>query len=197
MLKVGLTGGIGSGKSTVSKMLAELGAYIFDADIRAKQILDENTVVQNELISEFGTDILDPDGQISREKLSRVGFQDEDHQLRLNSIIHPFVADAVDTEYKALSAKNKYPLFVFDAALIYEADLDLHMDYIIVVSSAMKHRMERALKRGNLSREDILRRMDLQWPDEQKVGMADFVIRNNGTEEQLREQVEEIYRQLI
>ncbi|MFH1853188.1 MAG: dephospho-CoA kinase [Candidatus Neomarinimicrobiota bacterium] len=197
MLKVGLTGGIGSGKSTVSKMLAELGAYIFDADIRAKQILDENTVVQNELISEFGTDILDPDGQISRGKLSRVGFQDEDHQLRLNSIIHPFVADAVDTEYKALSAKNKYPLFVFDAALIYEADLDLHMDYIIVVSSAMKHRMERALKRGNLSREDILRRMDLQWPDEQKVGMADFVIRNNGTEEQLREQVEEIYRQLI
>ena len=196
MLRVGLTGGIGSGKSTVSAMLAKLGAYIFDADTIAKSILKDSTVVQSELISEFGTDILNSEGNISRRKLARIAFQDEDHQLRLNAIIHPFVSDAYDKAYAQQLKLNKYPLFIFDAALIYESGVDQHLDYVVVVSSTLRHRIERAMKRGTLSREEILKRNDLQWKDEDKVGLSDFVIRNNKTEAVLQEQVEVIYREL-
>lgn len=197
MLKVGLTGGIGSGKSTVSKMLAELGAYIFDADTEAKKILADNSAVQNELIAEFGTDILNPEDTIDRAKLARIAFQDEDHQLRLNAIIHPFVSDKFDHTFDKVTAAGKHSMLILDAALIYEAGLDPHMDYVIVVSSSMGLRIARALKRGTLSREQVLRRMDLQWTDEEKTSMADYVIRNNSTEEELEKQVQEVYNQLV
>ncbi|RMF10215.1 MAG: dephospho-CoA kinase [Candidatus Neomarinimicrobiota bacterium] len=196
MLKVGLTGGIGCGKSTASAILSELGAYIFDADKEAKHILDTNERVQSELIAEFGTDILGPDETIDRKKLARVSFQDEDHQLRLNAIVHPYIFEEIDRRFAQISSQGKYPLFVVDGALIFESGLDQHLDYIIVISSTMKHRIERALSRGTLTREEIIKRMELQWTDEDKIHSADFVIHNNSTEESLREQVEEVYRRL-
>ena len=87
MLKVGLTGGIGSGKSSVGKLFKNLGAYIFDADSIAKKILQTNEIAQNEIISEFGTDVIDKNGKIKKSKLARIAFQDEIHQLKLNTII--------------------------------------------------------------------------------------------------------------
>ncbi len=197
MLKVGLTGGIGSGKSTASAILAELGAYIFDADKEAKHILDSNEAVQSELIAEFGTDIIGPDETIDRRKLARISFQDEDHQLRLNSIIHPFIFEEFDRQFEKISAQSTYPLFVVDGALIFESGLDQHLDYIIVISSTVKHRIERALKRGTLTREEIIKRMELQWTDEDKIHSADFVIHNNSTEDTLKEQIQQVYQQLV
>ncbi|MFQ6613842.1 MAG: dephospho-CoA kinase, partial [Fidelibacterota bacterium] len=150
MLKVGLTGGIGSGKSTASVIMAELGAYIFDADKEAKRILDSNETVQSELIAEFGTDIMGPDESIDRRKLARVSFQDEDHQLRLNAIIHPYIFEEIDRHFEKISTQSTYPLFVVDGALIFESGLDQHLDYIIVISSTVKYRIERATKRRTL-----------------------------------------------
>mgnify|MGYP001321317992 CR=1 FL=1 len=99
MLKVGLTGGIGSGKSTASNYLRRLGAYVFDADKEAKDLIDNNDTVQHELISEFSTDIINIEGQVDKKKLSRVAFQDDDHQERLNAVVHPHVYDLIDSSY--------------------------------------------------------------------------------------------------
>lgn len=197
MLRVGVTGGIGSGKSTASKILGDMGAYIFDSDGEAKRLLDENNQVQRELIAEFGSDILGPGDVIQREKLARVAFQDEDHQMRLNAVIHPFIFEDIDNAYRKMSVTNKYPLFVVDGAVIFESGFDQHLDYVIVVVAQLKNKLSRALERGTLTRDQIIKRMDLQWSDDEKTGMADFVVHNDGGENELKEQIGEIYSHLV
>jgi dephospho-CoA kinase len=189
MLKIGLTGGIGSGKSTASAYLEKLGSYIFDADSEAKRILANNQKVQSDIIEEFGSDVLDGDGNIDKKKLARTAFQDEDHQLILNSIIHPFVFKELDSQFEKISAKGKHSSFVVDGAVILESGLDQHLDYILLIASLLKFRIERAIKRGNISREDILRRIELQWTDLEKSEMADYTIHNNGSQKELEEKI--------
>ena len=197
MLRVALTGGIGTGKSTASKILNELGAFIFDADKEAKNILKNNETVKSELIAEFGTDIMSGDENIDNNKLARIAFQDQDHQLRLNSIIHPYVFQEIDKNFDDVLEKSTYDIFVVDAALIYESGADTHMDYVIVITALLKVRMERALQRETLTRDEILKRMDLQWPEEEKIALADFVIHNDSTEEEFRDSITDIYNQLV
>tara|TARA_B100000315_G_scaffold146192_1_gene135086 strand:+ start:186 stop:779 length:594 start_codon:yes stop_codon:yes gene_type:complete len=197
MLRVALTGGIGTGKSTASKILNELGAFIFDADKEAKNILKNNETIQSELIAEFGTDIMSGDEKIDNNKLARIAFQDQDHQLRLNSIIHPYVFQEIDNNFDDVLEKSAHDIFVVDAALIYESGADTHMDYVIVITALLKVRMERALQRETLTRDEILKRMDLQWPEEEKIALADFVIHNDSTEEEFRDSITDIYNQLV
>tara|TARA_S200000501_G_scaffold364685_1_gene397175 strand:- start:524 stop:1117 length:594 start_codon:yes stop_codon:yes gene_type:complete len=193
MLKIGLTGGIGSGKSSVSKLFEDLGAYIFDADLVAKEILLKNYTAQNEIIAEFGSDILNKDGKIEKSKLSRIAFQDENYQLRLNAIIHPYVFSEIDLTFDKILLKNEYKIFCIDAALIYESGADTHMDYVVVITSHLRLRIERVMERGDLTRDEFLKRLDLQWPDEDKVHMADFVIHNNGTLDNLISESKKIF----
>lgn len=197
MLKVGLTGGIGTGKSTASKFFTTLGAFIFDADQKAKTLINTNKKVQKELINEFGTDILNIQQKIDKKKLARIAFQDENHQQRLNAVIHPYLYELIDAAFQNISSKNKYSMFIVDGALIYESGFDSHLDYVIVVTSQLKHRMERALNRGTLSREEILKRIELQWTEEEKIGLADFVIHNDRTEKDLKKNVEQLFRELV
>lgn len=197
MLKVGLTGGIGSGKSTASSILAKLGSYVFDADAEAKLILEKNEDVQNSIIEEFGSDILDHDGLIDKKKLAAVAFQDEDHQIILNSIIHPFVFKELDKQFTKISNQNRYASFIVDGALIFESSMDQHLDLVLLIASSLKYRIERALNRGTLSREDILSRNELQWTDEDKAEMADHTIYNNGTEKELEEKIKEFHKEHI
>ena len=197
MLCIGLTGGIGTGKSAASKILEKLGAYIFDADKEAKKILLTNETIKSELISEFGTDIMTGDGNVDNNKLARVAFQDQDHQLRLNTIVHPYVFNEIDKNFDRELDGGKHDIFVVDAALIYESGADTHMDYVIVITALIKTRMERALARETLSREEILKRMDLQWSEEEKVALADFVIHNDGPEKELIKNITDIYKELV
>ena len=196
MLKVGLTGGIGSGKSSVSALFSDWGSYIFDADSVAKEILNHNETAQGEIIAEFGTDVLDGKNSIDKQKLARVAFQDENHQLRLNTIIHPYVFSEIDSKFDIILAKKEHEIFVVDAALIYESGADTHMDYVIVVTSHLRLRTQRVMERGGLTREEFLNRVDLQWPDEDKVHMADFVIHNNGTKKDLLEESKKVFDRL-
>ena len=196
MLRVGLTGGIGSGKSAVSSLYEEWGAFIFDADAVAKDILNNDSTAQGEIISEFGTDILNKDGKIAKEKLSRIAFQDEDLQLRLNTTIHPYVFRKIDSSFDKILEKGGHDVFCVDAALIYESGADAHMDYVIVVTSHLRLRTERVMERGGLTRDEFLRRLELQWPDEDKVNMADYVIHNNGTKKDLTNESKKIFNLL-
>jgi dephospho-CoA kinase len=197
MLKIGLTGGIGSGKSSVSDLFKEWGAYIFDADTEAKRILDFNTTAQSELIAEFGTDVLNANNQIDKAKLARIAFSDEDHQQRLNIIIHPYVFDVIDSTFDKVLATGKHEIFVVDAALIYESGAYTHMDYVLVVTSHLKIKTERVMTRGGLTLDQFLQRVNLQWPDQDKVHMADFVIHNNDTIGQLEVEAKKIYDLLL
>lgn len=197
MLRVGLTGGIGSGKSTASNFFELFGSFVINADEEAKKILSSNETVQHELISEFGTDIIDVSGEINKAKLARVAFQDEDHQQRLNSVIHPYIYNSIDDHFNDVLKDNKFDIFIVDGALIFESGYDVHMDYIVVVTALLKNRMERALARQTLSREEILKRIELQWPEEEKVNLADFVIHNDGSEEDLKNNVKILIEKLI
>jgi dephospho-CoA kinase len=197
MLKVGLTGGIGSGKSTASKFFEKLGAFVLDADKEAKNLLEKNKIVQHEVISEFGTDIINATGKVDKNKLARIAFQDVDHQRRLNSVVHPYIYDLIDKTFDKVLSDGKYDVFIIDAAMIYESGYDIHLDYIIVITAQLKNRMERALARKTLTREEILKRIEFQWPEEEKVGMADFVIHNDGTEKELNDNIKSLIKKLI
>ena len=197
MLKIGITGGIGSGKSLVSDFFSGWGAFIFDADEEAKKILINNETAQSEIISEFGSDVINVNNKIDKKKLSRVAFQDEDNQLKLNTIIHPYVFQEIDKQFEKNLDKGDHDVFVVDAALIYESGADTHMDYVIVVCSKIGLRTERVLGRGKISRDEFLQRANLQWTDEDKIQLADFVIHNNETKENLEKQAKSIYNKLI
>ena len=194
---MGLTGGLGSGKSTASKFFKSLGAFILDADNCAKNLIETNKEIKEELIKEFGTDIMNANSSIDKKKLARVAFQDEDHQQRLNYVVHPHIHNAIDKSYKEILDQNNHKLFIVDAALIYESGYDAHLDYVIVITAQLKHRMERALNRNTLTREEILKRIDFQWPEEDKISLADFVIHNDGTESDLNNQIIELFEKLV
>lgn len=197
MLKVGITGGLGSGKSVASKYVKEMGCYVFDADAEGKNLLATNPEVQSELIAEFGSDILNGDDTINRQKLARTAFQDENHLMRLNAVVHPYIFNEIDKQYEKLLDKSQHEVFVVDGALIFESGLDSHLDYTVVITAPFALRMSRALSRGNLNRDEILKRMELQWKDEDKISLADYVINNTKDEAYLAQQVKEIFGQFI
>ena len=197
MLRVGLTGGIGSGKSTASLHFTSLGAYVINADEEAKNLISKNDTVQNELIAEFGTDIIDGTGCVNKKKLARIAFQDQDQQKRLNSVVHPYIYNLIDKEFNQVLNVGKHDIFIVDGALIFESGYDVHLDYVIVVTAQLKHRMERALGRETLSREEILKRIEFQWPEKEKVNLADFVVHNDGTEKELHKNIEGLVKKLI
>ena len=197
MLRIGLTGGIGSGKSTASNFFEAFGSFVINADEEAKKLISSNETVQHELIAEFGTDIIDVSGQINKAKLAKIAFQDEDHQQTLNSVIHPYIYDSIDNQFNRVLKNGKFDIFIVDGALIFESGYDVHMDYIIVVTALLKNRIERALGRKTLSRDEILKRINLQWSEEEKVNLADFVIHNDGSEEDLKNNVKSLIEKLI
>ncbi len=197
MLKVGLTGGIGSGKSEVSKFFHKWGAFILDADKEAKKIIEKNEKAQQEIIKEFGSDVINIDNKIDKQKLARVAFQDEFHQLNLNSIIHPYVFKKIDDTFDKIKLDNKHKIFVVDAALIYESGADTHMDYVIVVTSLLRYRTERVMSRQNITRDDFMKRVALQWSDGDKEHLADFIIQNNSDLKSLEKESKNIFESLF
>jgi len=192
MLTLGVTGGLGSGKSTVCHFFAELGAEIFDADAEAKRILFANDAVKEALVYQFGSDILS-NRTIDKERLSKIVFQNQKNQQFLNETLHPLVT----AEFLHRKTKTTKELYIMDAALLFEAGLQPHFDKTLLIYADRNLRIDRARQRGNISKKQILDRMDLQMSEEKKKHLADIVITNNGSIAELKNKITVLYKNLV
>ncbi|EZH72073.1 dephospho-CoA kinase [Aquimarina atlantica] len=173
MKVVGLTGGIGSGKSTVAKMFEQLGVAVYIADIEAKRLMNEDELVKKQIIALLGNDSYINE-ELNRSYIANVVFNDSSKLLQLNAIVHPAVANHFD----CWKSKQKGNYVVKEAAILFENEGHKQCDYTILVSAPIETRIERVLKRDKTTREDILSRMNNQWEDARKIPLADFIIYN-------------------
>ncbi|MCK4676572.1 MAG: dephospho-CoA kinase [Bacteroidales bacterium] len=175
MLKVGLTGNIGSGKTLIAKIFTSFGINIFFADLEAKQLLKESEI-KNILAGRFPPEIFDNKKNIINKKLAEIVFTDEEYLNVLNAIIHPRVMIAFQKWMKGLIDEQ---YILYEAAILFESGHHKDLDKVIMVSSPEELRIKRVMARDNISREEVLHRIRHQWPDEKKEPMADFIIIND------------------
>jgi len=189
---VGLTGGIATGKSLVSQLLEEHGAFVINADLIAHDLYNPGTIGFNSLISHFGDTILDLNGTIDRKKLASIVFTRKHEMDNLNTIMHPLIYDEIKRIMSDLS-NEKHPIVVVEAAVLIEAGWQDLFDQIWVVSSDVETVISRLNARNGLSREESLKRIDSQMPSKDRNKYADIVIENNGNKEILSSTIKELW----
>ena len=192
-MRIGLTGGIGSGKSTVAAMLAERGAVIIDADQIAKEIVEPGEPALALLVAEFGPHILQPDGSLSRGELAKVAFSDPTATDRLNAIMHPLIRAEFE---RRLSAQPEGAVVVYDMPLLVESGQDAIVDLVVVVDVPEEIQIDRAVDLRGLDEDDVRRRMALQATREERRAAADVVIDNSGDPVLTALQVDDLWERL-
>lgn len=202
MLKVGLTGGIATGKSLVSGMFRELGVHTIDADEIAHDLMRPGEKVYDEVVRRFGTEVLNADGTVNRAGLAELAFDQKRPRIyELNSIVHPGVIERYERWMAEIGRREPNAIMMLEAALLLEAGLRRRFDCVIVVSCKPQQRIERWEKRlhvdSETARREVTRRMMAQAPDEAKIQAADYVIDNSGSVEETRKQVEKIHQALV
>jgi dephospho-CoA kinase len=195
MLRVGLTGGIGCGKSTVAAMMRALGCHVIEADPLAHKLIEPGQAAFQEVVRAFGADILHSDGHVDRGKLGAIVFADVDKLLRLNAIVHPRVLKELERLFSEYAVANPHGVAVVEAALLIEAGYVKHLDRLVVTWCKSEQQMERLLARG-MSREQIEQRLAAQMPLEEKRRRADDVVDCSVPLEETRVQVEQLVAKL-
>jgi dephospho-CoA kinase len=193
MQKIGITGGIGSGKTTVARVFEQLGIPVYHADYWAKELMNTDPLVIERLKELFGNDIYDSACKANRKRIAELVFADKNKLNELNSIIHPAVWLHGENWLKQHADK---PYLLKEAAILFESGGNKGVDKVIMVSAPKEIRLERVMKRDNVTREEVEARMANQWPDEKKTALSDFVIVNDGRQLVIP-QVLEIHRQLL
>ena len=191
MLVVALTGGIGSGKSTVGQIFAQLGATVIDSDQLARDVIERGSIGFNEVVAKFGDDIL-KNGEIDRQILASLIFRDPAKRAELEQITHPLIRKAFT---KVVSSASPDSIVINQIPLLVESNHDYKFDHIITVSASESIRTDRLIKRG-LTNEQIKQRMQAQATDQMREGIADSVIVNEKSEQEITDQVEKIWEQL-
>lgn len=194
MLLVGLTGGIGSGKSTVAHMLEERGAVVLDADALARVVVEPGTPGHDLVVERFGANILAPGGDIDREALASIVFADPAARRDLEAIVHPEVRRLFAEECERYANSNA--VVVFSAPLLVETGMHTAFQALVVVSASVETQIERLMRDRGMGEEQIRARIDAQLPLEDKAGVADVLIDNEGPREDLERQVDRIWSDL-
>lgn len=191
MLKIGLTGGIGSGKSTIAKIIETLGYPVYISDRRASILINQNQDIRKALTQRFGYNIYLPEGGLDKQQLASIIFNDKNAIQEVNHIVHPIVTlDFIDW-----CEMQKKEILFFESAILFEAKLESLFDYIISISTDMETRIKRVIARDATNREKVIERINNQMPDSDKLAKSDFVIYNND-EDQIVKQILDIIIQL-
>lgn len=197
MLRVGLTGSIGVGKSFVASIFVELGCHVLDADLTAREVVLPGTPGLAAITEAFGEEMLNPDGTLNRRQLGAVVFADDQQRQRLNHILHPFIITRQDEIMREWETKDPNGIGIVDAALMIESGGYRRFDKLIVVHCRPEVQLERLMLRDKLSRAEAQRRIDSQMPQEEKQKFADYLIDTSDGFEATRSQAVEIYHKLI
>jgi dephospho-CoA kinase len=192
MMVIGLTGGIASGKSTISDMLRELGAVVIDADIVSRNVVSQGSNAYNRIIESFGKEILLPDGDINRKKLGNIVFSNEEKLKLLNEITHPAIIENVNSMIQELKKQQK-EVVVVDAAILIEMGMNKHMDCVWLVLANTETQLKRVMERDHLSSEDAWNRINAQMSNEERLKYADAVIDTTYPVEVVRNRVKELW----
>ncbi len=204
MLKVGLTGGIASGKSVVGEMFVMLGAHLIQADAISHQLMQPGEAVYREVVRHFGSGILNPDGTVNRARLAEAAFgpspENKSRIEELNRIVHPAVIKRQDEWMEEVGRKDPKAIAMVEAALILEAGATERFDKLVVVTCHPEQRIQRWAARvggdEETARREVARRMAAQLPDEDKIKAAQYVIDNSGSLDETRKQVAKVYAEL-
>ena len=192
-MKVGLTGGIGAGKSTVADMFSKLGAVVIRSDELARQVIEPNTPGFQKVLSRFGNQILQENGSIDRQKLAQIVFNDQNSLKDLEEIIHPLVRNKTN---ELIDSQTPETIVVNEVPLLLEKKMEKMFDFLVVVISSEKNRINRLQKRG-ISEPEAKKRMSLQVSDEARKSSADFLITNDGNIDQLEADVAKVWQALL
>jgi dephospho-CoA kinase len=196
MLRVGLTGGIATGKSTVGAMFVELGCHLIESDQITHQLFEPGQAVHAAVVMQFGNRILERGGTIDRRILGEIVFKDPQARAKLNSLVHPAIIQRQQEWLKEMEAQDPHGIAIVDAALMIEVGTYKNYDKVVVVTCSREMQRERLRARSALSEEEIESRIHSQMPTEEKIKYADFVIDNSGSIESTRVQVEKVYQEL-
>lgn len=197
MLTVGLTGGIGSGKSEVSRRLAALGAVVIDADALAREVVAPGTPGLAAVVAEFGPEMLAADGTLDRERLAGVVFADAGARARLNAIVHPLVGERSAALTEAAQARDPRAIVVYDVPLLVESGLAALYDVVVVVAADPETQVARLVGQRGMAEADARARIAAQAPLADKLAVADLVVRNDGDLAALDRRVREVWSDLL
>jgi dephospho-CoA kinase len=196
MIRAGLTGGLASGKSFVARVLEELGCHVIRADDLGHQVMLPGGEAYDSIVEEFSADILEPDGNIDRRKLAALVFNDPIKLSRLNNLVHPAVFRREEEFVENVRRTDPSGIVVVEAAILVETGRYRWFDRLILAVCTPEQQVERALKRDETSREEVLARLSRQMPLEEKRKFADYVIDTSGPKEQTIEQTRKVYESL-
>jgi dephospho-CoA kinase len=194
VLLVGLTGGIGSGKSTVARLLEKRGAVVFDADLLAREAVEPGTPGHAAVIERFGADVLAPGGELDREALASIVFADPSARRDLEQIVHPEVRRLFAEGSEAYRDTDR--VVVFSAPLLVETGMHTAFEILVVVSATVATQIERLMRQRGMSESSIRARIEAQAPLEDKAAVADFLVDNEGTLDELESQVDRLWNDL-
>lgn len=196
MLRVGLTGGIASGKSSVARAFRELGAHVLDADRISREVAPPGSPALARIARAFGQQMISADGSLDRAALAAVVFADEGKRRVLEGIVHPLILDEIDRRVDELEKIDPQGMAVVEATLIYELGREAEFDAVVVVWAEPEQQRRRLMRRDGLSAEDADRRLAAQLPLEEKRRRARFVVDNSGDEAACRKDAERVFAEL-